>query len=95
MVLKTFNLSSRFVNVLTRFSSYKQKNSKCKLYSSILVTFTEIIIKRHQWVFITDTIDAIYRPDNWHPEALMDLLAEIVTNLPVEVRPHPDLPPSL
>jgi len=48
-------------------------------------------VTRHQWIFITDTIDAIYHPDDWHPEAMMDLLSEIVTNLPVEVCPYPDL----
>jgi len=40
---------------------------------------------RHQWIFITDTVDAVYRPDNWYPEAMMEQLAEIVGNLPVAV----------
>lgn len=35
----------------------------------------------HQWMFITDTVDAIYRPNNWLPEALLDQLAEVVGNL--------------
>ena len=35
----------------------------------------------HQWIFVTDTVDAIYRPDAWSPEALLDQLAEIVGNL--------------
>jgi hypothetical protein len=38
---------------------------------------------RHQWIFITDTVDAIYRPDECFPEAMMDQLAEIVSSLPV------------
>lgn len=37
----------------------------------------------HQWIFVTDTVDAIYRPDNTYPEALMDQLAEIAGNLPM------------
>jgi hypothetical protein len=37
----------------------------------------------HQWIFITDTVDAIYHPDDWFPEAMMDQLAEIVGNLPI------------
>ena len=38
-------------------------------------------------MFITDTVDAIYRPDDWLPEALLDRLAEVVGDLPAaEVR---------
>jgi hypothetical protein len=37
---------------------------------------------RHQWVFVTDTVDAVYRPDNWAPEAMMDRLAEVATSAP-------------
>ena len=37
----------------------------------------------HQWIFITDTVDAIYRPENWFPEAMLDRLAEITGDLPV------------
>jgi hypothetical protein len=33
-------------------------------------------------MFITDTVDAIYRPNDWFPEALLDQLAEITGNLP-------------
>lgn len=33
-------------------------------------------------MFITDTVDAIYRPDDWLPEALLDRLAEVVGDLP-------------
>ncbi|KAK7025465.1 hypothetical protein VNI00_015993 [Paramarasmius palmivorus] len=36
----------------------------------------------HQWIFITDTVDAIYRPNEWFPEAMMDQLAEIAGSLP-------------
>lgn len=39
----------------------------------------------YQWIFITDTVDAIYRPDNWSPEAMMDQLADVTGNLPIGV----------
>lgn len=39
----------------------------------------------HQWIFITDTVDAIYRPNNWAPEAMMDQLADVTGNLPIAV----------
>ena len=32
----------------------------------------------HQWMFITDTVDAVYPPKNWSPQAIMDRLGEIV-----------------
>jgi len=38
---------------------------------------------RHQWIFITDTVDAVYHPDSWTPEAVFDRLADKVVNLPV------------
>lgn len=37
---------------------------------------------RHQWIFITDTVDAIYRPEHWVPDAMMDRLAEIANDAP-------------
>jgi hypothetical protein len=38
---------------------------------------------RHQWMFVTDTVDAVFRPDEWSPEAMFDQLAEIVGSLPI------------
>ncbi|RPD65070.1 hypothetical protein L227DRAFT_519769 [Lentinus tigrinus ALCF2SS1-6] len=63
--------------------------SACKLLDLLLVLETEEF-QIHQWIFITDTVDAIYRPDDWFPEALLDRLAEVVGALPVaesDVRP--------
>ncbi|KAF8079121.1 Dopey, N-terminal-domain-containing protein [Lyophyllum atratum] len=54
--------------------------SKC--LDLLLVLQTEEF-QIHQWIFVTDTVDAIYRPDNWFPEAMMDQLAEIAGALPV------------
>ncbi|KAJ7204429.1 Dopey, N-terminal-domain-containing protein [Mycena pura] len=54
--------------------------SKCL---DLLLTLQSEEFQIHQWIFITDTVDAIYRPDECFPEAMMDQLAEIVSNLPV------------
>jgi hypothetical protein len=45
---------------------------------------TDILITtyRHQWIFITDTVDAIYRPEDQPLEALLDQLADIAGSLP-------------
>ena len=34
-------------------------------------------------MFVTDTVDAVFRPDDWSPEAMFDQLAEIVGSLPI------------
>ena len=44
---------------------------------------TFVMPSSHQWIFITDTVDAVYRPEEWFPEALLDRLAEVVGALPV------------
>lgn len=31
-------------------------------------------------MFVTDTVDAIYPPDNWLPQAIMDRLGELIHN---------------
>ncbi|KAF9524082.1 Dopey, N-terminal-domain-containing protein [Crepidotus variabilis] len=49
----------------------------CKCLDTLLVLQTEEF-QTHQWIFITDTVDAIYRPDGWHPEAILDQLGEVV-----------------
>ncbi|KAJ6523556.1 Dopey, N-terminal-domain-containing protein [Mycena capillaripes] len=54
--------------------------SKCL---DLLLTLQCEEFQIHQWIFITDTVDAIYRPDECFPEAMMDQLAEIVSSLPV------------
>jgi len=36
----------------------------------------------HEWAFITDTVDAVYHPDEWLPEAILDQLGEIAGQLP-------------
>ncbi|KAI9057020.1 hypothetical protein FKP32DRAFT_1598504 [Trametes sanguinea] len=56
--------------------------SACKVLDLLLVLQTEEF-QIHQWIFITDTVDAVYRPDDWFPEALLDRLAEVIGALPV------------
>ncbi|KAI9513117.1 Dopey, N-terminal-domain-containing protein [Russula earlei] len=55
--------------------------SVCKFIDLLLVLQTEEF-QMHQWVFITDTIDAVYRPDEIPPEAMLDQLSEIAGGLP-------------
>jgi len=46
----------------------------CKLLDMILVVRSEDF-QLQEWVFITDTIEAVYRSPNSHPSALVDRLA--------------------
>ncbi|KZT72967.1 hypothetical protein DAEQUDRAFT_808918 [Daedalea quercina L-15889] len=62
----------------------------CKLLDLVLVLQTEEF-QIHQWIFITDTVDAIYRPDDWFPEAMLDRLAEVTGDLPVTQSAPPPL----
>jgi len=47
----------------------------CKLLDTLLCIAPDDF-QLHEWLFITDTIDAVYRPPNAHPIALADELAE-------------------
>jgi hypothetical protein len=46
-----------------------------KLLDELLVVAPEEF-QLHEWLFITDTIDAVYRPTNWQPISLVDSLSE-------------------
>ncbi|KIK97672.1 hypothetical protein PAXRUDRAFT_824668 [Paxillus rubicundulus Ve08.2h10] len=54
--------------------------SKCL---DLLLTLQTEEFQVHQWMFVTDTVDAVLPPDHWHPEAMFDQLAEIVGSLPI------------
>lgn len=43
----------------------------CKLLD-ILLLIAPDEFQLHEWLFVTDTADAVYRPDNWEPLALVD-----------------------
>ncbi|KAG8740013.1 hypothetical protein FRC10_004853 [Ceratobasidium sp. 414] len=53
----------------------------CKCVDLMLVLQTPEF-QIHQWMFVTDTMDAVYRPDTWIPTPLMDQLAEVIGGLP-------------
>ncbi|KAG8688167.1 hypothetical protein FRC08_011589 [Ceratobasidium sp. 394] len=53
----------------------------CKCVDLMLVLQTPEF-QIHQWMFVTDTMDAVYRPDTWIPTSLMDQLAEVIGGLP-------------
>lgn len=47
----------------------------CKLLDTLL-TIAPDEFQLHEWLFITDTIDAVYRPADWNPVALVDELSD-------------------
>ncbi|KAH8602567.1 Dopey, N-terminal-domain-containing protein [Bisporella sp. PMI_857] len=47
----------------------------CKLLDTLLCIAPDDF-QLHEWLFITDTIDAVYRPANFEPAALVDELSE-------------------
>jgi hypothetical protein len=47
----------------------------CKLLD-ILLCVAPDDFQLHEWLFITDTIDAVYRPQDYHPVGLIDELSE-------------------
>jgi hypothetical protein len=47
----------------------------CKLLDTLLCIAPDDF-QLHEWLFITDTIDAVYRPSSFHPIALVDELSE-------------------
>ncbi|KAJ1302793.1 hypothetical protein OPQ81_003100 [Rhizoctonia solani] len=53
----------------------------CKCVDLMLVLQTPEF-QIHQWMFVTDTLDAVYRPDAWTPVSLMDQLGEVIGSLP-------------
>ena len=55
-------------------------NTLCVLQAAklldTLLTISPDDFQMREWLFITDTIDAVYRPPHWRPVALADKLAE-------------------
>lgn len=47
----------------------------CKLLD-LLICVSPDDFQLHEWLFVTDTIDAVYRPANYQPVALVDELSE-------------------
>ncbi|ERF71802.1 hypothetical protein EPUS_01717 [Endocarpon pusillum Z07020] len=46
-----------------------------KLLDVLLLTNPEDF-QPQEWLFVTDTVDAVYRPEDWHPTALIDEVAQ-------------------
>ncbi|RPB20116.1 hypothetical protein L211DRAFT_858876 [Terfezia boudieri ATCC MYA-4762] len=50
----------------------------CKLLDTLLVIAPDEF-QLSEWLFITDTIEAVYHPPNWYPTALTDQIASFST----------------
>lgn len=64
----------------------------CKLLD-LLVTLEPDDFQLQEWLFITDTIDAVYKPASWRPAALADDIAEALAaadseNAPITPHAH-------
>lgn len=58
----------------------------CKLLDT-LIAIDPDDFQLHEWLFITDTIDAVYKPVDWSPVALADEVAEALGAAEAEVFP--------
>ncbi|KAI9846884.1 MAG: hypothetical protein M1837_003496 [Sclerophora amabilis] len=60
----------------------------CKLLDTLVVILPDEF-QLHEWLFITDTIDAVYRPSDWNPTALIDDVSEELgaTTIPSTIHP--------
>lgn len=43
----------------------------------------------HEWLFVTDTLDAIYPPDNWRSSAIVDEVAQSANQAETPMTAHP------
>ncbi|KAK4333987.1 Protein dopey [Rhodotorula toruloides] len=59
--------------------------SACKFLDLTLVLQTADF-QIHEWMFVTDTVDAIYPPDSWVPQAIVDRLGEVIASQPANGR---------
>lgn len=68
----------------------------CKLLD-VLVLVAPDEFQMHEWLFVTDTIEAVYRPSHWEPIALVDDLAEDLASsgAPIAATPVSETLPSL
>ena len=76
----TSELQSAFVSLFSEDSRNDKYNATSLLQAAKLLDLLVVVspedFQLHEWLFITDTIDAVYRPANWEPTALADDLAE-------------------
>lgn len=57
----------------------------------LLIALAPDEFQLYEWLYVTDTTDAVYRPPGWSPTALADQLAE---HLGLEAREEPLSPPT-
>ena len=76
----TTELQAAFGSLLSESSDAGKYNTVALLHAAklldLLVVTSREDFQLHEWLFITDTIDAVYRPSDWSPTALADDLAE-------------------
>lgn len=63
----------------------------CKLLDTLLCVAPDDF-QLHEWLFITDTIDAVYRPTNFHPVAMIDELSEELGSTALSAATHTESP---
>jgi len=73
-------LQTAIISILPDSNDYEKYTSgsilqACKLLDT-LVTLDPDDFQLYEWLFITDTIDAVYRPANWKSTALAEEIAE-------------------
>ncbi|KAI9684026.1 MAG: hypothetical protein M1822_005853 [Bathelium mastoideum] len=52
----------------------------CRLLD-LLITIAPDDFQLLEWLYVTDTIDAVYRPSDWHPTALVDEISDELGSL--------------
>ena len=55
----------------------------CKLLD-LLLTLSPDEFQLHEWLYVTDTIDAVYQPPDWDPSALSDQIATTMASDGIE-----------
>lgn len=67
---------------LKKSEGVDRSNITCVLQAAklldTLLTIAPDDFQLREWLYITDTIDAVYRPSDWKPVALVDELAELL-----------------
>lgn len=89
----TAELQRAIASALPRSKDYDVYNTSsllqaCKLLDLLLIIAPDDF-QMHEWLFITDTIEAVYRPGQWEPAALVDDLAEEMGSSGAAPSPEP------
>lgn len=76
----TSELQSVFTSLFSEDPQNEKYNTSSLLQAAKLLDLLIILspddFQLHEWLFVTDTIDAVYKPPDWKPTALADDLAE-------------------